>query len=113
MEGILLSSFIQYDPDAFISAEDLHRPHTSTIMVKQVQKEQLESSLYTNKSAVLIVDWQNTRSPAKSNVEVNHLIHNIILHPDFQLDQLCSFNVARENQRADLAEAESPLLNTF
>jgi hypothetical protein len=73
----------------------------------------LESSLYTNKSAALIVDWQNTGSPAKSNVEVNHLVHNVILHPDFQLDQLHSFNVARENQRADLAEAESPLLNTF
>jgi hypothetical protein len=102
-----------YDPDTFISTEDLHHPHTSTIMVKQVQEEQLESSLYTNKSAALIVDWQNTRSPAKSNVKVNHLVHNVILHPDFQLDQLHYFNAAWENQRADLAEAESPLLNTF
>jgi len=54
-----------YDPDAFISAEDLYRPHTSTIVAKQVQEEQLDMSLYTNKSAALMVDWQNTGSAAK------------------------------------------------
>jgi hypothetical protein len=104
-----------YDPDAFVSAEDLYRPHISTIMAKQVEEEQSEASAspYTNKSTALLIDWQSSGSSAKSNNEVNHLIHDIILHPDFQLDQLCSFNMAWENQKADLADAKSPLLQAF
>jgi hypothetical protein len=77
------------------------------------QEEQLETSVYTNKSAALVVDWQNSGSTAKSNYEVDRLVHEVILHPDFQLDQLQSFNAARENQKADLAEARSPLLEAF
>ncbi len=84
-------------------------------MAKQDQEEQLpvETSVYTNKSTVLVVNWQNSGSPAKSNNKVNRLVHEVILHPDFQLDQLQSFNAAWENQNADLAEARSPLLETF
>jgi len=98
-----------------VSGEDLYRPHTSTIMAKQDldQEEQLETSVYTNKAAALVVDWQNSGSTAKSNYEVDRLVHEVILHPDFQLDQLRSFNAARENQKADLAEARSPLLEAF
>jgi len=83
-----------YDPDAFVSAEDLYRPHTSTIVANQVQEEQLEASAYTNKSTALLVDWQNTGSSAKSNTEVNRLVHEVFLHPDFQLDEVRSFNAA-------------------
>jgi hypothetical protein len=130
-----------YDPDTFVSAEDLYRPHTSTITAKEVQedesemtictdksaglvacslpsavvakpvqKEPLEQSAYTNKSATLLVDWQNTGSSCKSNIEINHLVHKVILHPEFQLDQLHTFNAAQENQKVDMAEANSPLL---
>ena len=59
------------------------------IMAKQVIEEgQLEVSVYTNKSIALLIDWQNSGSSAKSNIKVNCLIHDIILHPDFKLDQL-------------------------
>jgi hypothetical protein len=78
-----------YDPDAFVSAEDLYRPHISMIMAKQVIEEgQLEASVYTNKSIALLIDWQNSGSSAKSNIKVNCLIHDIILHSDFKLNQL-------------------------
>ena len=77
------------------------------------QEEQLETSVYTNKSTMLVVDWQNSGSTAKSNYKVDCLIHEVILHPDFQLNQLQSFNVAQENQKADLAEARSLLLEAF
>jgi len=69
-------------------------------------------SLYTNKSTMLMVDWQNTGSAAKSDIKVNRLIHDV-LHSDFQLDQLRTFNAAQENHKADQAEAKSPLLNAF
>jgi hypothetical protein len=105
-----------YNPDAFMSAEDLYRPHTSTIIAQQVQKddsEDLEISVYTNKSAGLVVNWQNTGSSVKSNIEINRLVHKVILHPEFRLDDLKTFNVARENQKVDMADANSPLLQSF
>src|SRR6266853_2211649 len=70
-------------------------------------------SAYTNKSAGLIIDWQNTGSSVKSNNKINCLVHKVILHPDFQLDKVQTFNVARENQKADMAEAKSPVLQAF
>ncbi len=83
----------------------------STIITEQVQEE--EMSVYTNKSAGLIVDWQNTGSSIKSNNEINCLVHEVILHPDFQLNKVQTFNVAQENQKADMAEAKSPVLQAF
>ena len=100
-----------YDPDAFLSAEDLYRPHTSTIVTGQVQEE--EMSVYTNKSTGLLVDWQNTGSSAKSNSEINCLVHKVILHPDFWLDEVQTFNVGQENQKANMAEVKSPVLQAF
>ncbi len=67
-------------------------------------------SAYTNKSAGLIIDWQNTGSSVKSNNKINRLVRKVILHLDFQLDKVQTFNAARENQKADMAEAKSPVL---
>jgi len=72
-----------YDPDAFVLAEDLYCPHISTIMTKPVQEEQSEASAYNNQSTALLIDWQNSGSPAKSNNEVNRLVREILLHPEF------------------------------
>ena len=102
-----------------MTSEDLYRPHTSTIIAKQAQEdsEDLQMSVYTNKTAGLMVDWQNTGSSVKSNNEIDRLVREVILHPEFQLDDLKTFNAARENRKADMAdsdsEAESHLLQSF
>ena len=83
----------------------------STIVTKQVHEE--EESVFTNKSTRLLIDWQNTSSSAKSNNEITHLVHNVILHPDFWLDKVQIFNAAWENQNADMAKAKSPVLQGF
>jgi hypothetical protein len=56
-----------YDPDAFISVEDLYRPHISTNLPddEEMHSELEESTHYSSKSAELILDWQNTGSSAK------------------------------------------------
>jgi hypothetical protein len=105
-----------YNPDACMSAEDLYRPHMSTIIAQQVQEddsEDLEMSVYTNKSAGLVVDWQNTGSSVKSNIKINHLVHKVILHPEFRLNDLKTFNAACKNQKVDMADTNSPLLQSF
>jgi hypothetical protein len=114
-----------YDPDAFISVEDLYRPHTSTtaatglvpndeIYDSDSKGQHLKDSIhYGNKSVKLLLDWQNTGSSAKSNEEVNRLVHSVLLHPDFQLGVLQSFNATNENWKVDAAEEKSPFLNSF
>jgi hypothetical protein len=64
-------------------------------------------SPYKTKSVELVMDWQNSSSSAKSNKEFNHLIHDVLCHPEFQLDELSQFNAACENCKADTAEENS------
>ncbi|KAI0260797.1 hypothetical protein BGY98DRAFT_1192805 [Russula aff. rugulosa BPL654] len=56
-----------YDPDAFISVEDLYRPHLSTIVPDDEENlsepENLAHSGYSSKTAKLLMDWQNTEVP--------------------------------------------------
>jgi hypothetical protein len=99
-----------YDPDAFISVEDLYRPQISTVapQTDDEGKQSEYSALYSSKSVELLLGWQNTGSSAKSNEEVNRLVREVLLHPEFQLDDLRSFNAMRENSKADVAEAQMP-----
>jgi hypothetical protein len=101
-----------YDPDASVAPEDLYRSHTSILDVTN-GCENDESSLYSNKTVELVMDWQNTGSSVKSNEEVNRLVHNVVLHPDFDPDDLQDFNATRANQKADAAEEKSPFLQSF
>ena len=106
-----------YDPDAFISAEDLYVPHPSTIVPEADDSDEEKhmecSPLYSSKSAELLLGWQNTGSSAKSNEEINRLVRTVLHHPEFELDALRSFNATRENQKADAAEEQSPFLLSF
>lgn len=104
-----------YDPDALISVEDLYRPHTSTIIqVPNNEGTQPEDSLRCgSKTIELLLDWQNTGSSAKSNEEINRLVHAVLLHPGFRPDELRSFNATQENRKADAADEQSPFLHSF
>jgi hypothetical protein len=109
-----------YDPDAFISAEDLYRPptHTSSAVPQDphadYEGKRLEiSALYSSTTAELLLDWQNSGGAAKSNDEINRLVHGVLLHPEFEVDALPSFNATRENRKVDAAEEQSPYLHSF
>jgi Plavaka transposase len=104
-----------YDPDAIISIDDLYRPHTSTILpdVEEMQSDPTCSANYSSKTAELLLDWQNTKSTSKSNGELDRLVHTVLLHPEFQLDDLRSFNATRENRKVDAAEEKSAFLSSF
>jgi hypothetical protein len=61
-----------YDPDAYISTEDLYRSHTSAIVPDEERTiEEDSKSFYSNKSIELLMYWQNTGSSKKTNKEVN------------------------------------------
>jgi len=102
------------DPDAFISPEDLYHPITSTntTIVPEWHKTEVSSPYKTN-SVKLVIDWQNTSSSAKSNEELDRLVHDVLYYPDFWLDELVHFNAGHENCKADVAKENSPFLWSF
>ena len=94
-----------YDPDAFISPEDLYRSDTSaTIPDKGRTIEAAPKSVYSNKTTELLLDWQSSGSSKKSNNEVTRLVHSIMHHTEFKLDDLRNFNATRKHQKANAAE---------
>ncbi|KAF8955096.1 hypothetical protein BDZ97DRAFT_1675230, partial [Flammula alnicola] len=118
-----------YDPDACLLPEDLYRPHDMNSLPSNPPRESVhqaeetenassdcdleEPSVYRNKTVEMVMDWQNTGSSQKSDLEVNRLINEVIFHPDFNVEELKHFNAQRENQRADAADQKSPLLRSF
>jgi Plavaka transposase len=95
-----------YDPDASVSPEDLHRPHSSTIFVHDegTEEQTEEASVYSNKSSELIMNWQNSVSNNKSNEETTRLVHSVLFDPQFRLHDLENFNATKENRKANTAE---------
>jgi hypothetical protein len=106
-----------YDPDTFISTEDLYRPASPTstaVPHANDEGKHLEiSTLYSSKTAELLLDWQNTSGSMKSDEEINRLVQAVLLHPEFELDALPTFNATRENRKVDTAEKQSPYLHSF
>ncbi len=59
------------------------------------------------------MDWQSTGSSMKSNEEVTRLVHDVVLHPDFKINELLNIDAARENQNSDAAEHGSTSQQAF
>src|SRR5258708_35812074 len=61
----------------------------------------------------MLMNWKDSGATTKSDSEVNRLVKDVLLDPDFKLEDLQGFNVARENQRSDAAEKNSPFFDSF
>jgi hypothetical protein len=59
------------------------------------------------------MDWQNTGSSVKSDEEVTRFVHDVLLYPDFKIDELLNFDATRENQNSDVAEHGSTSQQAF
>jgi hypothetical protein len=100
-----------YDPDAFVSVDDLARPHSSSHSVES--PDLLPDRGYRNKSISLLINWQNDGDTTKSDSSINKLVKEVLLHPDFHLSDLKGFSARRENDIADKADTKSTLLTSF
>ena len=52
----------------------------------------VEDAGYSNKTTELLMNWKNTGSSQKSDVEMNRLVHEVALNPEFDLEDLKKFN---------------------
>lgn len=105
-----------YDPDSFLPVDDLANVHESERRVNSntggTGEPTTTSSLdppwpFSNMSIWKLMRWLNSGSSMKSETEVNRLVNEVILQPDFSVDDLRGFNSQRENAKADNAAAPS------
>ena len=102
-----------YDPDASLLPEDLYRSHDINSTPSTLPGDAVEASGYSNKTTELLMNWQNTSSSQKSDAEINCLVHDVALNPDFHLEDLKKFNAQQENQKSDITAEQSPHLQLF
>lgn len=104
-----------YDPDSLISIEDLANPgfrETPTVTDPCIPPEQPTS--FINKTISLLMAWFNNGNPQKSEAELNALVRDVLLHPDFDVTELEDFDAGRANKQADKdARAALPLFQDF
>jgi hypothetical protein len=99
-----------FDPDSFVPPEDLLASH-----------EQMDASptspptppVHRNQSVELLMNWKDSGPSTKSDSEVNRLVDEVLLDPNFKLEDLRGFRAARENRRTDTADEKSPFLDSF
>lgn len=98
-----------FDPDSFVPKEDLHQVGGSV----PTSVPPPPTSVYRNKSVELLMNWKNSGASTKSDSEVSRLAKDILLDPNFKLEELKGFSVAKENQWSDTAEKKSPYFESF
>jgi hypothetical protein len=101
---------LSFDPDFFVPEEDLRRVGGADPVFILPPSP---SSAYRNESVEMLMNWRDSGTSTKSDVEVNRLVNGVLLDPNFKLEDLQGFNVARENQRNDAAEKKSPFFDSF
>jgi Plavaka transposase len=99
-----------FDPDSFVPEVDLHRVGgTDPVFILPPSP----SPVHRNESVEMLMNWKDSGTSTKSDAEVNRLVNDILLDPNFKLEDLQGFSVARENQRSDAAEKKSPFSDSF
>jgi hypothetical protein len=101
---------LSFDPDSFVPEEDLHRVGgTDPVFILPPSP----SPVHRNESTEMLMNWKDSGTFTKSDAEVNRLVNDVLLDPNFKLEDLHGFNVARENQQSDAAEKTSPFFDSF
>ena len=59
------------------------------------------------------MNWKDYGPSTKSDGEINHLVDEVLLDPNFNLKDLRGFRAARENRQTDMADKNSPFLDSF
>ena len=91
-----------FDPDAFVPTHSL----VATIPTSTLTPPNT-NSIHKNESTELIMEWQNSGGSTKSDAEVNRLVRDVLLSPNFNAQDLKGFEAGRENHWIDAADKQS------
>ncbi|KAL5480587.1 hypothetical protein ACEPAI_1858 [Sanghuangporus weigelae] len=93
------------DPDSCLDLDDLcdfrpvARNHPSPSLPPVVKNVYAP---FKNASVFLLICWMNRENKMKTYEEVDRLVHDVLLHPDFDIQDLRNFVAKCEHDRFDL-----------
>ncbi|KAH8802375.1 hypothetical protein DL96DRAFT_1718712 [Flagelloscypha sp. PMI_526] len=100
-----------YDPDTLLSFEELSNrfpvPEISTSQEPNDDSTPSEPSLYSSFSSTLLMDWLNNGITSKSGSEIDKLVSEVLLHTDFNVEELQGFKVAKEERFAEVQKTQN------
>jgi len=111
-----------FDPDATLEATDFQASHVTKVVADlestvpaPISNESERPSYWPYLNATIhgIMKWLNNGNSLKSEGEVNKLVHDVILSPNFRAEDLVGFDANRENQRLDDAISANSLRSQF
>jgi hypothetical protein len=102
-----------FDPDSFVPPEDLLASHDHERMDASPTSPPTPPLVHRNQSVELLMNWKDSGPSTKSDGEINRLVDEVLLDPNFNLEDLRGFKAARENRRTDMADEKSLFLDSF
>ncbi|KAJ3753853.1 hypothetical protein EV360DRAFT_23193, partial [Lentinula raphanica] len=104
-----------YDPDMFVSVDDLAKNTYRDSLVSAPDSKMLRDPPwpFLNKTVYNVMRWLNTGSRSKSEGEATRFVQEVIMANDFDRDDLSGFNAHHENQRADKAQLSQDGASTY
>lgn len=103
-----------FDPDSWLTIEDfchqrlsLPRQPIPTSTMQMLPHSRSIHWPFSNSTIHAVMQWLNNGKTAKSEAETTNFVHDVILTPTFNRDDLVGFDAHRENQRLDKALSES------
>ncbi|PPQ84255.1 hypothetical protein CVT26_011861, partial [Gymnopilus dilepis] len=101
-----------FDPDSFVPSEDLLDAGAG-LTVEETTRASTPPPVHRNQTVELLMNWKDSGSLTKSDGEVDRLVKEVLLDPNFKVEELHGFSAARENRRNDAADENSPFLDSF
>ena len=83
-------------PDSFVPPEDLLANYKRMDASPTTSPSTLPL-VHCNQSVELLMNWKDSGPSTKSDGEINHLVDEVLLNPNFNLKDLQKFRAAREN----------------
>ena len=102
-----------FDPDSFVPQKDLYQAGGSNSTSPVSIQIPPPTPVHRNESIEMIMNWKDSGATTKSDTKVNRLVNEVLLDPNFKVEDLSGFNVAKENRYSDAAEKNSAFLNSF
>lgn len=102
-----------YDPDSAIPDEHLssyyskYQPRQTKPIEAPSPTEHLPPWPFQNMTTYLLMEWMYTGSQQKSAGEVDRLAQSVLSHPDFDLEDVASFNAQRQAATLDRSDNEA------
>ncbi|KAL5537155.1 hypothetical protein ACEPAF_978 [Sanghuangporus sanghuang] len=107
------------DPDSSLELDDVCDAENFDVPLKDSHIPSLPQYVKTfcapfdNISTFLLTDWANREVEKKTYEEIDYLVQNVLLHPDFKIEDLRNYIAKREHDRLDNYTASQNTTSKF